>query len=116
MFGKLLQCYLKRTEKKMFFENFHFPGILGPIFMFFNFYISFRSLQITVYGTGTNYLCLTSSYNTRKIVKKKVLKILKIGIFRGIFHFFLLYLCICHRSPHSTYKVNFWHVGSKWLR
>ena len=115
IFGKLVQCDLKRTEKK-FVWTFSFFTILGPIFMFFNFYISFRSLQITVYGTGTNYLCLTSSYNTRKKVKKKVLKILKIGIFRGIFHFFLLYLCICHRSPHSTYKAHFWHVGSKWLR
>ena len=32
----------------------------------------------------------------------------------AIFRFFLLYLCIGHRSSHSTYKLNFWYVGSIW--
>merc|ERR1739842_247006 len=77
IFGKLVQCDLERTEKKTFLFKFSFFTVLGLIFMFFNFYISFRSLQVTAYGTGTNYLCLTSSYNTRKKVKKKKKKFRK---------------------------------------
>ena len=49
-------------------------------------------------------------------VFKQFLKILKIDLFMVIFCFFLLYLCICHSSPHSTHKPNFWHVGSMWHR
>ena len=56
--------------------------------MFFNFYISFRSLQVTAYGTGTNYLCLTSSYNTRKKVKKKSFENFENWHFQGNFSFF----------------------------
>ena len=82
--------------------------------MFFNFYISFRSLQVTAYGTGTNYLCLTSSYNTRKKVKKKVLKILKIGIFRGIFRFFLLSLVTRTVAPRRLKNASITH--SPYLR
>ena len=51
-----------------------------------------------------------------KKVLKQFLKTLKIDLFMVIFGFFLLYLCICHNSSHSTYKPNFWHVGSMWHR
>ena len=53
-------------------------------------------------------------------IKKKrnflFFQILKIDVFWGIFRFFLLYLCICHRPHHWTYQSNFWYLGSFWHR
>ena len=38
------------------------------------------------------------------------------GLFSFFSEFFPLCLCIGHKPPHSTYKHNFWHVGSLWHR
>ena len=50
--------------------------------------------------------------------KKWIFRFFEIFIFDvlGPFSFFLLCLCIGHKSPHWTYKHNFWHVGSLWHR
>jgi len=75
----VFQCDLERAENKYFFWKeqknivfwrFSFFTISGPFFMYLNFYIFFRILQVTVSGTGTNYLCLTSSNNTRFFLLK----------------------------------------------
>ena len=48
--------------------------------------------------------------------KKWIFRFFEIFIFDvlGPFSFFLLCLCIGHKSPHWTYKHNFWYVGSLW--
>ena len=38
------------------------------------------------------------------------------GLFSFFSEFFPLCLCIGYKPPHSTYKHNFWHVGSLWHR
>jgi len=83
------------------------------------------------------YLCLWSSYRSQFSTQQpNFLKICSLGLwkkrffsvfrnfhfwrFYGLFSFFSeffpLCLCIGHKPPHSTYKYNFWHVGSLWHR
>ena len=98
IFGKLVQCDLERTEKNVFWK-FLFYKFLGLFFMFFNFYISFWSLQVIAYGTGTIFVCLTSSYNIRKkSLKKKFRKFWKVA-FLGeflVFSFFIFVFATGH--------------------
>ena len=82
-------------------------------------------------------VCLWSSYRSQfSTLQPNFLKICSLGLwekrffsvfwnfhfwrFYGLFslfsEFFPLCLCIGHKPPHSTYKHNFWHVGSLWHR
>ena len=83
------------------------------------------------------YVCLWSSYRSQfSTLQSNFLKICSLGLwekrffsvfwnfhfwrFYGLFslfsEFFPLCLCIGHKPHHSTYRHNFWHVGSLWHR
>ena len=100
-FGMLPQCDIERADFLIFF----YISIFDDFRASFHFLTYIWSLHFTVFGIWTNYLCLKGSHNTRK---KKVLKkfrtFWKLTVLGAFFCFFLLYLCICHRSPH-------WHTN-----
>ena len=83
------------------------------------------------------YVCLWSSYRSQfSTLQPNFLKVCSLELwekrffsvfwnfhfwrFYGPFslfsEFFPLCLCIGRKPPHSTYKHNFWHVGSLWHR
>ena len=101
----------KKNKKKIFFENFNFCRFKDR-FSFFTF------LSVCSQATGHNFwpknliFWLRAPWDMRRKRNFLFFEILKIDIFRCIFRFFLLCLCIGHRPLHSTYKPYFWYVGS----
>ena len=74
--------------------------------------LSGNKLQVTIFDQGTEFLENMIQYD--RVMGKKLF-----FVFQN-FHFWRFYgpfccsfpLCICHRSPRSTYKHRFWHVCS----
>ena len=90
--------------------------------MFFLLCLDPSTILVCSHATGHNFwprnliIWLRAPWDMRKKRIFLFFEILKIDIFRGIFRFFLLCLCIRHRPLHSTYKPNYWHVDSIWHR
>ena len=77
--------------------------------------LSVIKLQVTVFDPATqffeNMFFRTMGKNFRNFCFWRFY-----GLFSLFSEFFPLCLCIGHKPPHSTYKHNFWHVGSLWHR